>query len=222
MRKLNIEKLNPNYFVFELDETHFDNIYELYLGNKEYFEIVPPMVTIDTPKKDMLALPPNKTYEDKYYLGMYEFGLLLCVVDLIIDYPKKGSAFIGLFMIQKVYQNHGIGSEIITNLLKALSMQGVKEVKVGVVEKKPEIKPEIKHSREWEPVKSRRLPSRINNELYTAAIREGAMREASETIRKNQNIMNSLKFLNTQAAIALNKSFFRAEENELKEIGFGI
>ena len=135
MRKLDIEKLNPNYFVFELDESHFDNVYELYLGNKEYFEVVPPMVTIDTPKKDMLALPPNKTYEDKYYLGMYEFGLLLCVVDLIIDYPKKGSAFIGLFMIQKVYQNHGIGSEIITNLLKALSMQGVKEVKVGVVEK---------------------------------------------------------------------------------------
>ena len=103
------------------------------------------------------------------------------------------------------------------NLLEEESIQAETPV-----EKKPEIKPEIKHSREWEPVKPRRLPSRINNELYTAAIREGAMREASETIRKNQNIMNSLKFLNTQAAIALNKSFFRAEENELKEIGFGI
>lgn len=92
------------------------------------------------------------------------------------------------------------------------------------VESTPQIKErkEIHHSREWTSSKSRRMPSRINNELYTAAIREGAMREASETIRQNQNIMNSLRFLNTQAAIALNDRNRKEENLEPREIKFGI
>ena len=49
------------------------------------------------------------------------------------------------------------------------------------------------------------------------------MREASETLRQNRNVMDSLKFLNTQAAIALNKSFLSTEpEQAPKEITFGL
>ena len=66
------------------------------------------------------------------------------------------------------------------------------------------------------------MPSRLNNQLYTAAIREGAMREASATIHQNKSLMASLNFLNTQAAIALNKPFIRSQEEAPKEIQFGI
>ncbi len=84
---------------------------------------------------------------------------------------------------------------------------------------------EILHSGNIEFKKSRtkRFPSRINNELYTAAVREGTMREASETLRQNQNVLNSLKFLNTQAAIALNKPFISRDiEDAPREITFGV
>ncbi len=86
-------------------------------------------------------------------------------------------------------------------------------------------KSEILHSRdvEYKHSKPKRFPSRINNELYTAAVREGMMREASETLRQNRNVLNSLNFLNTQAAIALNKPFItRNIEETAKEITFGI
>lgn len=88
-------------------------------------------------------------------------------------------------------------------------------------------RPVIYHSREYagKVVKrqAKTFPSRINNELYTTAVREGAMREASKTLRQNQNVMMSLKFLNTQAAIALNKSFFNdSEDSSVKEITFGV
>ncbi len=86
-------------------------------------------------------------------------------------------------------------------------------------------RPEILHSRniEFKRTKSKRFPSRINSELYTAAVREGTMREASETLRQNQNVLNSLKFLNTQAAIALNKPFINSDINsEVREITFGV
>ena len=92
-----------------------------------------------------------------------------------------------------------------------------------VLEVKPLPKQEIKHSRDFHPVKQRRLNSKLNNELYSAAVRDTAMREASESLRQNQNIMQCLTFLNTQAAIALNKPFNRTTSEEApKEIGFGI
>lgn len=98
-----------------------------------------------------------------------------------------------------------------------------KEDDVEKKETKPEVeRKEITHSRDWKPVKNRQMPSRLNNQLYTAAVREGAMREASATIRQNQNLMASLNFLNTQAAIALNKPFVRSQEEAPKEIKFGI
>ncbi len=86
-------------------------------------------------------------------------------------------------------------------------------------------KTEIMHSRniDYKQSKPKRFSSKINNQLYTAAIREGAMREASETLRKNQNVLMSLKFLNTQAAIALNKPFITQDlETSPQEITFGI
>ena len=97
------------------------------------------------------------------------------------------------------------------------------EEETPVLEVKPLPKQEIKHSRDFHPVKQRRLNSKLNNELYSAAVRDTAMREASESLRQNQNIMQCLTFLNTQAAIALNKPFNRTTSEEApKEIGFGI
>ena len=88
-------------------------------------------------------------------------------------------------------------------------------------------RPVIYHSRDYEKSfagrKRSNFPSRINNELYASAVRDSAMREASETLRQNRNVMDSLKFLNTQAAIALNKSFLSTEpEQAPKEITFGL
>ena len=84
-------------------------------------------------------------------------------------------------------------------------------------------KKEIKHSLDFHPKRQRRLTSKLNNELYSAAVRDTAMRDASEALRQNKNIMQCLTFLNTQAAIALNKPFsIKAIEEAPKEIGFGL
>ncbi len=97
------------------------------------------------------------------------------------------------------------------------------EVDVTVSEPKPVAKQEIRHSREFHPVKQRRAQTKLHSELYVAAVRDGAMREASETLRQNKNIMQCLTFLNTQAAIALNKPFVSRDYDQApKEIGFGV
>ena len=97
------------------------------------------------------------------------------------------------------------------------------EVQEVTTEVKPLPSKEIRHSRDYQPTKPRRFNSKLNNDLYNAAIIDNAMREASETVRQNKNIMQCLTFLNTQAAIALNKPFVNRDiEQASKEIGFGV
>ena len=38
-------------------------------------------------------------------------------MDLVMNYPKKKTAFIGLFMMDVNYQNKGIGSKVIGEVL---------------------------------------------------------------------------------------------------------
>ena len=130
---MDLNKLNPNFEVKKLSTLDAHEVYEMCKMNKTYYEFVPPMVTIDSICEDMKRLPPNTKEENKYYLGLYEFGFLLGVIDLILDYPSENCAFIGFFMIHKAYQNYGIGTSIIKHLCDYLSMNGFTKIKLGVV-----------------------------------------------------------------------------------------
>jgi GNAT superfamily N-acetyltransferase len=52
-------------------------------------------------------------------------------MDLILDYPEKKIAFVGLFMMNLEYQGKGIGSKIIAECCKYLKTLGFE--KYGVV-----------------------------------------------------------------------------------------
>lgn len=45
-------------------------------------------------------------------------------MDLILGYPEKNTAFIGLFMTDVRYQHRGVGSQIISGLAAYLSACG--------------------------------------------------------------------------------------------------
>ena len=126
---------------------------------------------------------------------------------------------------------NGYTSDIKNDIMESARISVRNNPFLNLIEEKEEIttteveeKPEIKHSRDYYPERPKRqAPSRINNQLYAAAVRDSAMREASETLRQNQNVMRCLTFLNTQAAIALNKPFVSKEiELAPKEITFGV
>lgn len=46
----------------------------------------------------MEALPPNKSYDDKYYIGFFENDSLVASMDLVLGYPTEEITFIGFFM----------------------------------------------------------------------------------------------------------------------------
>ena len=54
--------------------------------------------------------------EDKYFVGFFEKGRMVAIMDLIDGYPEEKILFIGLFMTDGGVQNKGVGSAIISEL----------------------------------------------------------------------------------------------------------
>lgn len=128
---MNIENLSSQYKVIKLFPKDIPNILSICLGNPMYYKYCPPDITADVLISDMFALPPNKTYEDKYYIGFCQEDQLIAVMDLICKFPNDETAFIGFFMMAKELQGKGIATSIISQCCEYLSAVGLKKIKLG-------------------------------------------------------------------------------------------
>lgn len=113
-------------------------IYDLSSRNEIFYQYHSPFVTKKSIQEDMSALPPGKDYKDKYYVGFFEHETLVAIMDLILDYPAEGIAFIGLFMMNSEYQNKGVGSEIISECAACLKALGFNKIRLGVDKGNPQ------------------------------------------------------------------------------------
>lgn len=105
---------------------------DIYLSNPDYFALVGnPCPTLSDIAQDAAALPPGAKPEQKLYrlLGSGE-GL----IDLILDYPAPGEAFIGLFLVHGRLHRQGRGSRLIREIEKWLKEQGCKRLRLAVIE----------------------------------------------------------------------------------------
>lgn len=113
--------ISRDYEVKRIQEDEIEIAYQLCKGNPQYYEACPPFVSLESIKQDMISLPPGKISEDKYYLGYWKEGSLVAILDLIMEYPNKETAYIGFFMMDQSIQCLGIGSKLIIELLNYLS-----------------------------------------------------------------------------------------------------
>lgn len=128
---MNINDLSKNYVIRYLDENDRDIVYDLCKENNQFYEYCPPMVNKDAILDDLKALPPNKEYKDKYYVGYFKENELIAILDLIDKYPDDNTVWIGLFMMKKSYQAKGIGSKIIDDLTKQIKELGYQYIKLA-------------------------------------------------------------------------------------------
>jgi RimJ/RimL family protein N-acetyltransferase len=135
---MEISLLSDRYLVRRLTENDIAKIYALCKNNPLYYHYCPPFVTYASIASDMKALPPNKDYSDKYYLGYYQGEKLIAVMDLILSYPDENTAFIGFFMTDISVQNAGIGSGIIDELCSYLNNIGFSSIRLGWVKGNPQ------------------------------------------------------------------------------------
>ena len=137
--KVSVSKsFSSKYAVRKLTNENIDEIYNLLSPNVLYYEYCPPFVTRQSIMDDMNALPPEKTMEDKYYLGFYQQDKLIAVMDLIDGYPEKGIAYIGFFMTDVSVQRKGLGTEIIEDLCNYFVKEGYYSVRLAWVKGNPQ------------------------------------------------------------------------------------
>lgn len=129
---MDIKLLSNRYGVRRLDINDVDIIYDMSCKNDIFYKYHPPFVTKESIIEDMDALPPHKSYDDKYYIGFFEDNSLVANMDLILGYPTDEIAFIGLLMTNVLYQNKGIGSSIVGDVCNYLKQLGYKKVRIGV------------------------------------------------------------------------------------------
>ncbi len=135
---INVSELSKKYETKKLSSENVDEIYNLCLTNPLYYDYCPPVVTKDSILEDLSALPPNVTMEDKYFVGFYEKGRMLAVMDLIDGYPEEKIAFIGFFMTDASVQCKGLGSAIITEVMDYLKSMNYQAIRLAWVKGNPQ------------------------------------------------------------------------------------
>lgn len=134
MRRIEIRRLFRSLEPRRVGPEHFEAAAALCRGNPLYYEHygAPPPEPAEI-SEDLEALPPGKTYEDKYYLGGFGGGQLRLLLDLIDGYPDGDTAWIGFFMLDARLQGLGFGTRLVSELLGALEACGFRRAALGVV-----------------------------------------------------------------------------------------
>ena len=135
---MNINELSNKYTIRKLNKNDIKDIVSLMLNNKQYYKYHPEDINMTMIEEELTSLPPNKTLDDKYYLGFYDDNRLVCIMDLIDKYPNDSCCYIGFFMMEKEYQGKGEGTRIIKDTLKCLKKQGYKNIRLGVDKDNPQ------------------------------------------------------------------------------------
>lgn len=126
---------------YEVRKLTFDDIpqiADLCKKNTMFYKYCPPFVTEESIKKDMQALPRAKTISDKYYVGFFDGGKFIAVMDIIDHCPDEDTVFIGFFMLDLSFQNKGIGSDIIKDLCSYLKKEGYMHIRLGWTKGNPQ------------------------------------------------------------------------------------
>ena len=137
---MNIQYLSNRYTIRDLLPQDAEIVYEVLKANTLFYKYHPPMVTVESILEDMEALPSNKGYEDKYYIGFFDEGALVAVMDLIEHYPNPGTALLGFFAMNSNLQGQGIGTAIISDSVAYLAQAGFKKIRLGIDKGNPQSK----------------------------------------------------------------------------------
>lgn len=98
---MNLHDLSKQYEVKKIASQDIPAVYKLCSGNPDYYRFMNLQPTPENLTGVITVLPPGKKLEDKYFVGFWEGGSLLAILDLILDYPVEKTVLVGWFMLEK-------------------------------------------------------------------------------------------------------------------------
>lgn len=129
--------LSARYRVRRLTADDLDMICRFCQADAQYAAFCGQEITVDVIRHDMDALPPGTLPEQKYYVGFFDRGAMIALLDLITGYPTDADTFIGFFMTHSARQGEGLGSRIITGVLEALRRCGYRRCMLAMDSENP-------------------------------------------------------------------------------------
>ncbi len=138
MRKIEINKLSKRYDVRKLQLDDVEMIYIFCKNNTQYYEYCGKEPSIELIERDLKITPPGISIEQKYYIGFFENGKLIAVMDLEDGYPDTDYAYIGFFMMNHELQGKGIGTKIISEVFEYLREIGFQKCMLGIDKENPQ------------------------------------------------------------------------------------
>ena len=138
MKNIQIEKLSDSYTIRRLTDADVPMLYAWMLRNDQYFRYCGGSTTPERVRQDLTLCPPGTTPAQKHYVGFFDAGTLVAVMDLIDGYPDADTAFIGFFMMNRELQGQGTGTAIVRDVLAALRALGYTVVRLGIDKENPQ------------------------------------------------------------------------------------
>ena len=138
MKNIQIEKLSDSYTIRRLTDADVPMLYAWMLRNDQYFRYCGGSTTPEHVRQDLTLCPPGTTPAQKHYVGFFDAGTLVAVMDLIDGYPDADTAFIGFFMMNRELQGQGTGTAIVRDVLAALRALGYTAVRLGIDKENPQ------------------------------------------------------------------------------------
>lgn len=84
-------------------------------------------------KEILEALPPNKSYDDQYNLGMFDKNNVLSAVINIIDgYPEEGVWMLGLLLVSPEKRRIGLGKFFHNDVVEFVKSKNGKKIRIAI------------------------------------------------------------------------------------------
>lgn len=80
-------------------------------------------------------LPPGKTLDDKFGMGVFDgSGHLVGAIDVIRDYPEPREWYLGLLVLEPAQRNQGLGARLLGALTRWLLLRDAAYLRLAVSE----------------------------------------------------------------------------------------
>ena len=135
---IDVSKLSARYSVSALTEADAGEVLAIYRGNPQYFEYSDARPTLEQVVDDMSITPPGIDSSSKYYVGFYQDGVLVAVMDLIDGYPQADVGYVGFFMMNAAYQGKELGSAIVAEAVAYLKTVGKNSLRLAIEKDNPQ------------------------------------------------------------------------------------
>ena len=105
---LNGDNFSERFLVRPLTGGDVSAMLKRYETNPAYVKHCPPVATEALILSDLAKLPHGMSLFDNHFVGYFDKGKLVAVLDLLEGYPSEETAFIGLFILDKAYQGRDL------------------------------------------------------------------------------------------------------------------